>query len=112
MCVYVPLLHLHPCPPLACPSPPPHPTHPHPLSEMRSLLRRYPDFADMRAALTGALWSIGKEGEAESQWWVRRVRWGGLGGLWIPAQAEPNPAKLVRWVGLGWAPASFLACAQ
>ncbi|KXZ41002.1 hypothetical protein GPECTOR_1010g279 [Gonium pectorale] len=35
---------------------------------MRSLLRRYPDFADMRAALAGALWAIGKEGEAESQW--------------------------------------------
>jgi hypothetical protein len=35
---------------------------------MRTLLRRYPDFADMRAALAGALWSIGKEGEAESAW--------------------------------------------
>lgn len=36
--------------------------------EMRSLLRRYPDFTDMRAALAGALWSIGKEGDAENNW--------------------------------------------
>ncbi len=40
---------------------------------MRSLLRRYPDFTDMRAALAGALWSIGKEGDAENNWWVNRV---------------------------------------
>ncbi|KAG2485094.1 hypothetical protein HYH03_016191 [Edaphochlamys debaryana] len=38
------------------------------IREMRNLLRRYPDYTDMRAALAGALWSIGKEAEAEVQW--------------------------------------------
>jgi hypothetical protein len=28
--------------------------------EMRTLLRRYPDFPDMRAALAAALWGVGK----------------------------------------------------
>ncbi len=36
--------------------------------EMRSLLRRYPGFDDVRAALTGALWALGKEGDAETNW--------------------------------------------
>ena len=35
---------------------------------MRNLVRKYPKFADMRAALTAALWVQGKRGEAESQW--------------------------------------------
>jgi len=34
----------------------------------RSLLRRYPDFPDMRAALTAASWRAGDLGEAESNW--------------------------------------------
>lgn len=34
----------------------------------RSLLRRYPDFDDMRAALALALWEIGKLGDAETNW--------------------------------------------
>lgn len=38
------------------------------MREMRAVLRRYPDFPDTRAALTAALWSIGKEAEAESNW--------------------------------------------
>jgi predicted Zn-dependent protease len=38
------------------------------MREMRAVLRRYPDFPDTRAALTAALWSIGKEGEAETNW--------------------------------------------
>jgi tetratricopeptide (TPR) repeat protein len=38
------------------------------MREMRALLRRYPDFPDTRAALTAALWSIGKEVEAETNW--------------------------------------------
>jgi len=54
--------------------------------EMRGLLRRYPDFADMRAALAATLWDAGLEAEAEGQWlrvddpryrdlaWVRRTR--------------------------------------
>lgn len=36
--------------------------------EMRALLRRYPGFDDMRAALVGALWALGKEGDAETNW--------------------------------------------
>lgn len=34
----------------------------------RALLRRYPDFPDMRAALAAADWSIGKLGDAESNY--------------------------------------------
>lgn len=55
---------------------------------MKALVRKYPKFADMRAALTAALWVEGKQGEAESQWvsaigldrrykdleWVKNVR--------------------------------------
>ena len=53
---------------------------------MRSLLRRYPDFPDVRAALAAALWGIGKEGDAETEWrrvedgrWVRGDTGGGSG---------------------------------
>jgi hypothetical protein len=35
---------------------------------MRALVRKYPKFADMRAALAAALWETGKRGEAESHW--------------------------------------------
>jgi len=35
---------------------------------MKSLLRRYPDFPDIRAALTAASWRAGDLGEAESNW--------------------------------------------
>jgi tetratricopeptide (TPR) repeat protein len=35
---------------------------------MRNLVRKYPQFADMRAALAAALWELGKRGEAESYW--------------------------------------------
>ena len=37
---------------------------------MRRLARRYPKFADIRAALTAALWKQGKAGEAESNWFA------------------------------------------
>jgi hypothetical protein len=39
---------------------PPHPR--------RSLLRKYPNFDDMRAALAGALWEAGLQAEAEAEW--------------------------------------------
>jgi Flp pilus assembly protein TadD len=42
------------------------------MREMRAVLRKYPDFPDTRAALTAALWSIGKEGEAKTNWYVAR----------------------------------------
>ena len=32
------------------------------------MIRRYPTFADARAALTALQWSKGKSGEAESNW--------------------------------------------
>lgn len=36
--------------------------------QMRALLRRYPDFVDVRAALAAALWADGLEAEAETAW--------------------------------------------
>ena len=36
--------------------------------ELRRLIRRYPLFADARAALTALLWQQGQAGEAESHW--------------------------------------------
>ena len=36
--------------------------------ELRSLIRRYPLFADARAGLTALLWRRGASGEAESHW--------------------------------------------
>lgn len=38
------------------------------IREMRTLLRRYPDFPDMRAALAAAQWAAGREGDAETNW--------------------------------------------
>ena len=35
---------------------------------MRALLRRYPDFADVRAALAAALWADGARAAAETEW--------------------------------------------
>ena len=39
---------------------------------LKSLARKYPNFADVRAALTAALWETGQRGEAESQWAAAR----------------------------------------
>lgn len=38
------------------------------LRSLRNLVRKYPTFADPRAALTAVLWAQGDRGEAESQW--------------------------------------------
>lgn len=43
------------------------------IRQMRTILRRYPDFPDTRAALTAALWSVGKEADAETNWCGPRV---------------------------------------
>ena len=57
-------------------------------TKMYNLVRKYPMFPDMRAALTAILWAEGKQGEAESNWvatigmdnrykdleWVKTVR--------------------------------------
>ena len=36
--------------------------------ELKKLIRRYPTFADARAALTALHWSQGESGKAESNW--------------------------------------------
>lgn len=74
--------------------------------EFRRLLRRYPDFDDMRAALAAALWAQGLAGEAETAWlrvedprykdraWLRRDR------RWPPRLADALEALLdLRAVG-------------
>ncbi|MEM9264173.1 MAG: tetratricopeptide repeat protein [Cyanobacteria bacterium P01_F01_bin.13] len=42
------------------------------LQVLKSLARKYPNYADVRAALTAALWETGNRGEAESQWVAAR----------------------------------------
>jgi tetratricopeptide (TPR) repeat protein len=65
------------------------------IRSMRNTVRKYPQFPDVRAALTAALWVQGDQGEAESQWvsvvgldrrykdlnWVTQIR------RWPPAIA-------------------------
>lgn len=41
---------------------------PEALRNMRNLVRKYPLYSDMRAALAAVLWVEGKQGEAESNW--------------------------------------------
>ncbi|MEB3213793.1 MAG: tetratricopeptide repeat protein [Leptolyngbyaceae bacterium] len=38
------------------------------IKAIKGLARKYPQFADARAALTAVLWDQGKQGEAESNW--------------------------------------------
>lgn len=38
------------------------------LQALKGLARKYPQFADARAALTAVLWDQGRQGEAESNW--------------------------------------------
>ena len=38
------------------------------IRNMRNLVRKYPMYSDMRAALAAALWVQGQQGEAESNW--------------------------------------------
>ena len=38
------------------------------IKAMKNILRKYPNFTDVRAALTAALWAEKKQGEAESNW--------------------------------------------
>jgi len=66
------------------------------IKSMKNIVRRYPMFPDVRAALTAALWEKGKEGEAESNWvaavgvdnryqdlkWVEQIR------RWPPKMVE------------------------
>ena len=64
--------------------------------QMRNLVRKYPMFSDMRAALAAVLWVDGQQGEAESNWvaavgldnryqnidWVQNIR------RWPPTMVE------------------------
>lgn len=73
--------------------------------ELRNLIRRYPLFADARAALTALLWQKGASGEAESNWaaasgldpryrqqeWLRTTR------RWPPVPVE----ALAQFLALG-----------
>lgn len=66
------------------------------LGELRRLARRYPLFADVRAALTAVLWAEGQFGEAESHW-VAAV---GLDGryrdlAWV-AEVRRWPPRMVK----------------
>ena len=42
--------------------------HAEAIRNMRNLVRKYPMYSDMRAALAATLWVEGKQGEAESNW--------------------------------------------
>ncbi len=42
--------------------------HQEALRQIRNLVRKYPNFADVRAAITAILWVEGQQGEAESNW--------------------------------------------
>lgn len=70
------------------------------IREMRALLRRYPDFPDMRAALAAAQWAAGREGDAETNWQrVEDPRYKDMGWLvkerrWPPALTESLQAFL------------------
>ena len=64
------------------------------IKSFRALLRRYPDFIEVRAAFAAALWADGKEEEAEDNWtrvedprytdriWLRKTR------RWPPALVD------------------------
>ncbi|MFM9088817.1 MAG: tetratricopeptide repeat protein [Cyanobium sp.] len=72
--------------------------------ELRTLIRRYPLFADARAALTAVLWQRGARGEAESHWaaasgldpryrqeeWLRQIR------RWPPEAVQALQQLLAR----------------
>jgi len=75
------------------------------IRNMRNLVRKYPMYSDMRAALAAALWAEGKQGDAESNWvaavgldnryqdldWVINIR------RWPPNMIE----ALSRFLNLG-----------
>jgi tetratricopeptide (TPR) repeat protein len=66
------------------------------IRNMRNLVRKYPMYSDMRAALAATLWVEGKQGEAESNWvaavgldnryqdleWIKNIR------RWPPAMTQ------------------------
>ncbi len=66
------------------------------IRNMRNLVRKYPMYSDMRAALAAALWVEGQQGEAESNWvaavgldnryqdldWIKNIR------RWPPSMVQ------------------------
>jgi tetratricopeptide (TPR) repeat protein len=70
--------------------------HTEAIRNMRNLVRKYPMYSDMRAALTAVLWVSGQQGEAESNWvatvgldnryqdldWIKNIR------RWPPSMIE------------------------
>ncbi|GBF89044.1 hypothetical protein Rsub_01761 [Raphidocelis subcapitata] len=70
------------------------------IRRMRSLLRRYSDFDDVRAALAAALWADGREGDAETMWArvedsrYRDVVWLKERRRWPPGLVEAMTALL------------------
>ena len=66
------------------------------LQQMRNLVRKYPMFPDMRAALTAVLWGEGKQGDAESNWVAavgidnryQNLDWVAHDRRWPPAMVE------------------------
>eukprot|EP00879_Flechtneria_rotunda_P029102 GHRR01031368.1.p1 GENE.GHRR01031368.1~~GHRR01031368.1.p1 ORF type:complete len:119 (+),score=31.16 GHRR01031368.1:390-746(+) len=70
------------------------------IREMRTLLRRYPDFPDMRAALAAAQWAAGREGDAETNWQrvedprYRDVNWVRCKRRWPPTLVSSLEAFL------------------
>lgn len=66
------------------------------LQQMRNLVRKYPMFPDMRAALTAVLWVEGKQGDAESNWVAavgidnryQDLNWVANNRRWPPAMVE------------------------
>ena len=62
--------------------------------QLRTLLRKYPDFADARAALAAALWDAGLQAQAEEEWGrVNDPRYRDLS--WLQANRR-WPPRLVR----------------
>jgi hypothetical protein len=70
------------------------------IKEMRTLLRRFPDFQDMRAALAAALWAAGAQAQAEEEWSrvedprYRDEKWLEEGRRWPPRLAADLGALL------------------
>ncbi len=64
------------------------------LRQLRTVLRKYPDFADARAALAAALWDAGLQAQAEEEWGrVNDPRYRDLS--WLQANRR-WPPRLVR----------------
>jgi tetratricopeptide (TPR) repeat protein len=62
--------------------------------QLRTLLRKYPDFADARAALAAALWEAGLQAQAEEEWGrVNDPRYRDLS--WLQANRR-WPPRLIR----------------